>query len=120
MPMFYSEAAGDSFNDEVTLTPTVYPLKAGARELKWSSNDPTVAGVDHDGKITAIGEGIAEVTVSNVDGTVSDKVRVVVHDMTRERMAYVSDRVESTETQHPFFLFCHFPGSQTTPLKSLH
>ena len=95
MPMFYSETAGDSFNDEVTLTPTVYPLKAGARELKWSSNDPTVAGVDQDGKITAIGEGIAEVTVSNVDGTISDKVRVVVHDMTRERMAYVSDRVDS-------------------------
>lgn len=49
--------------DEQTLTATVYPDNATDKTLKWTSSNPTVATVE-DGKVTAVGNGEADITVA--------------------------------------------------------
>ena len=91
--LFCNTKTGSEKNEDTTLVATVYPKKAGDRNLKWSSSDPTVATVDENGKVTTVGEGEATITVSNQDGTVKDTARVIVNDMKDQRLANVKDRM---------------------------
>ena len=91
--LFYSEKESNSFKEDTTLVATVYPKKAGKRNIKWSSSDNTVATVDENGKVSAVGEGTAEITVSNEDGTVKDSAHVVVNNMTDVRLANAKTRL---------------------------
>lgn len=47
-------------------------------ELTWTSSDETVATVDGDGLVTAVGAGTAEITVSVADGNLSSSCLVTV------------------------------------------
>ncbi len=58
-----------------TLSITATPAGAGVGTLTWTSDAPAVATVT-DGKVTAVGDGTATITVSN--GTLSDTVTVTV------------------------------------------
>ena len=51
------------------LTATVYPDNATNKTLKWSSSDPSVASVSSTGLVTALFDGITEITATTTDGT---------------------------------------------------
>ena len=52
-----------------TLTTTVLPENASNKTLTWTSTDVSVATVDDNGKVTAVGVGSALVTASTQDGS---------------------------------------------------
>ncbi|MBQ9209976.1 MAG: Ig domain-containing protein [Oscillospiraceae bacterium] len=62
---------------EETLTATVAPEGATDQTLTWTSSDPSVATVDANGTITAVGAGKATITATATNGTEStdDDVR---------------------------------------------
>ena len=62
-----------------TLTATVAPTNATNKTVTWSSNNPDVAAVDKDGKVTAKKTGEATITVTTTDGgkTASCTVKVL-------------------------------------------
>lgn len=64
-----------------TLTATVAPTDATNTEVTWSSDNEKAATVV-DGKVTAVGEGEAKITVTTVDGGFTDSVKVTVKDTT--------------------------------------
>ena len=54
--------------DTQTLTATITPDDANNKNVSWSSDKPSVATVDENGKVTAVAEGTAKITVTTVDG----------------------------------------------------
>ena len=93
---FLYNQTGQSFNVEITQNRLLYiteseitltakdeskPLTLNNpenMEVKWSSSDTKVAKVSSQGKVTAVGNGTAEITVKSSDGKYSDKVKVTV------------------------------------------
>ena len=62
-----------------TLSCTVLPTTASVKTLHWSSSNTDVAIVDNSGKVTAIADGSAVITVSSLDGSnLSQKCEVNV------------------------------------------
>lgn len=57
-----------SVGERAALTPTFAPEYATERDVTWSSSEEGVATVDEKGKITAVGEGTASITVTTVTG----------------------------------------------------
>ncbi len=55
--------------EKATLTATVTPSNASNKKVSWGTSDASVATVDINGKITAVGEGSATVTVTSADGS---------------------------------------------------
>ena len=66
---------------EIGLTATIRPSNATIQDVIWSSTDETVATVSDDGKVKAIDNGTAVITVESVDGGYQDtcEVNVVTH-----------------------------------------
>lgn len=62
---------------EATLVATVKPDNATNKEVKWESNNPTVATVA-DGVVKAVKEGNATITVTTADGAKTAKCNVTV------------------------------------------
>lgn len=50
--------------DKKTLTATVWPASTGSGDLSWTSSNSSVATVDGNGKVTAVGVGSANITAS--------------------------------------------------------
>ncbi len=61
-----------------TLTATVQPSDATSKAVTWNTSDNTVATVDENGTVTAVGAGEATITVTTEDGckTATCKVKV--------------------------------------------
>ena len=56
--------------EKIYFSPVVYlPTR-----LTWSSDNNSVATVDSDGNVTAVGEGVANITATAIDGTKTDGV----------------------------------------------
>ncbi|MFV0330185.1 MAG: Ig-like domain-containing protein [Dysgonomonas sp.] len=55
-------------NDTITLIATVTPTNATNKNVIWSSNNPSVATVDANGKVTALKIGEATISVKTKDG----------------------------------------------------
>ena len=55
-------------SDTASLTATVQPEDATNKTVNWSSSNEAVATVDTNGKVTAVGEGTATITVTTADG----------------------------------------------------
>ena len=53
--------------DFQTLKATVYPSNALEKGIKWTSSDEAVAKVDDDGRVTAVANGVAVITVTTDD-----------------------------------------------------
>lgn len=53
--------------DEITLEATVLPANASNPAVTWTSSDPQVAQVDAQGKVTALKDGTAFITVTSDD-----------------------------------------------------
>ena len=54
---------------EQTLIPTVNPSTATDKSLNWTSNNPSVATVDAEGKVIAVSKGTATIRVEANDGS---------------------------------------------------
>ena len=89
--LFYNDGS-DAFHEEITLSPVVYPRKNCERKIKWSSSNESVATVDKNGKVTAVGEGFSDITVSNEDGTISASTHIVVNNMKEQKISYCNTR----------------------------
>ena len=61
-----------------SLTATVAPENATDTTVTWASDNPSVAAVDQSGKITAVSEGTATITVTTTDGGFSATCTVTV------------------------------------------
>ena len=66
-----------SIGDSETLTATIEPDNATNKTVTWSSNNEAVATVDN-GKVTAVAEGEATITVTTEDGTFTATCKVKV------------------------------------------
>lgn len=67
-----------SVGAEIQLIADVKPSDATERGVTWTSSDKTVATVDSDGNIRAVGEGNATITVTTKDGGHTDTCTVTV------------------------------------------
>lgn len=65
--------------DAMVLTATVYPEDVTEREVSWSSNNPAVATVEADGKVTGIAAGEAVIVASTKDGFTEEYKITVSH-----------------------------------------
>lgn len=63
---------------KVKITPTVKPLNATNKKIVWKSVNTSVAKVDANGVITAVGAGTTTVTATTVDGEKKSEIKVVV------------------------------------------
>lgn len=61
-----------------TLTATIMPSDATNKKVTWFSDNPTYVKVDENGKLTALKEGVATITVKTEDGNCTAKCIVVV------------------------------------------
>ena len=62
-----------------TLTAIVSPASATNQEVTWSSDNPSVATVDADGKVTGVAAGDATITVTTVGGKKPKTAKCKVH-----------------------------------------
>ena len=60
------------------LTATVSPADAADKSVTWASDNETVATVDKFGKVTAVGKGTTNITVTTNDGHYTDTCAVTV------------------------------------------
>ena len=51
-----------------SLSPIIYDSKIVGKDMSWSSSRPDIATVDADGRVTALAEGTADITLT-IDGT---------------------------------------------------
>lgn len=61
-----------------TLVVTVSPANASNKNVTWASDNPNVATVDKNGKVTAVSSGSATITVTTADGSFTAKCVVAV------------------------------------------
>ena len=78
--------------EEFTLIATVNPEDAGNKQVTWSSSDETVATVDETGKVVAIGEGTATISVLTRDGYFEATCKVTVGAATVEVSGITLDK----------------------------
>ena len=64
--------------DSDTLIANVHPENATDKSVTWSSSNSSVATVDNNGKVTAVSEGSAKITVKTNDGGYEDYCDVIV------------------------------------------
>ena len=82
--------------DKKTLTATVWPASTGSGDLSWTSSNSSVATVDGNGKVTAVGIGTANITAS-YGGTVSATCAITVAGVSLNKANLVM-RTGTTET----------------------
>lgn len=66
--------------DTYTLAATVTPDNASVQEVTWKSSDKSVAEVDDEGRVEAVGKGSCTITATTVDGSYKATCRVTVTD----------------------------------------
>ena len=66
--------------DESVRLTTVFKPENTSIPVVWSSSDASVAKVDLTGRVTAVSEGVAIITVKTVDGEFMDFIYVTVND----------------------------------------
>ena len=81
----------------LTLTATVLPENADDKSVEWKSANPTVAEVDQNGNVTAVGEGSAEITATAGGKSATCSVTVTKPEVPVVHVESVSlDRTEAT------------------------
>lgn len=63
---------------KIRITPTVKPLNATNKKVVWKSVNTSVAKVDNNGVITAVGAGTTTVTATTLDNEKTSEITVVV------------------------------------------
>ena len=65
--------------EDKTLSITQYPTGYTAADITWSSEDPNVAAIDSNGKVTAKNEGVTVIVVKTSDGKYVQRCSVTVN-----------------------------------------
>ena len=65
-------------DETAQLTAEVTPSSADNKRVTWQSSDEKVATVDENGKVTAVGNGTAEITVTTEDGKITASIMITV------------------------------------------
>ena len=65
--------------DIETLIATITPADATNKAVNWSSSNNGVAIVDTNGKVTAVGAGVCNITVTTVDGSKTAACSIIVN-----------------------------------------
>lgn len=82
--------------ETLTLTATVLPVTTTKKTVTWKSSNTSVATVDANGKVTAIGVGEATITATTTDGTnlsasCNVKVEATLGDVNNDAIINVTD-----------------------------
>ena len=88
-----------------TLTATVLPAGASDKTVAWSSSDPSVADVDENGSVTAVGEGSAKITVTTRDGGFTASCTVNVFDPATATLKVIKGDNQTYQGEALFFTF---------------
>ena len=85
----------------ITLVATINPSNATNKGVTWSSSNNSVATVDQNGKVTAVGKGIATITVTTKDGSKKATYTITVTEpvtntVIQGERVYGSDRYETS------------------------
>lgn len=73
--------------DTYILAATVYPATASVRNIKWESDNPSVATVDADGEVTAVSGGKCKISAVSTDG----------NDIRAYCIVYVTNKTNATK-----------------------
>ncbi len=73
---------------ETQLSATVVPEDATIKDIAWTSDNPSVAIVDKNGLVTAVGEGLATITATTVQGGYPSECVFNVYDTTIDEEMY--------------------------------
>ncbi|WP_134682954.1 Ig-like domain-containing protein [Brevibacillus migulae] len=73
-------------NETDRLQVVIEPANATNKQVRWSSSDPRVVEVDESGKVTAKKPGSAVITVTTVDGQMTDRCEVTVKEAASFRL----------------------------------
>ncbi|WP_395019464.1 Ig-like domain-containing protein, partial [Robinsoniella peoriensis] len=65
--------------EQQTIKATISPANASNKTLTWKSSNPSVATVDQNGKVTAVSNGTANITVTTQDGNKTATCKVTVN-----------------------------------------
>ena len=65
-------------SDHIVLEVTINPMDASNTKVTWRSSDPDVVTVDSDGRLRAVGPGVAVVTVTTEEGNLRASCVVTV------------------------------------------
>jgi uncharacterized protein YjdB len=84
-----------------SLTASVKPANATNKAIEWSTSDSSVASIDNSGKVTALKQGFAIITVKTAENGLKDRCFIVVRDeqnifdkITSFRLNKISIRIE--------------------------
>ncbi|MDD7643081.1 MAG: Ig-like domain-containing protein [bacterium] len=77
--------------DTLQLTVDVTPSNATDKKIKWSSSDPSIATVDENGKVTAVGNGTVTITAKTANGKTATFTIVVDLEVEKEEKSEEAD-----------------------------
>ena len=77
-----------------SLVATITPDNAANKTVTWTSSNPSVATVDANGNVTAVGAGTATITVTTEDGSFTAKCTVTVREDVPDRPVSIPDTHE--------------------------
>lgn len=92
-------------DDPKTLTATVAPHNASDSKVTWSSSDESVAAVDQNGNVTAVGTGTAVITVTTQDGGFTASCTVNAIDPATATLKVISGDKQTTQKDAVVFAF---------------
>lgn len=84
--------------DSQTLTATITPENATYQNIDWSTSDESVAEVDEEGIVTAIGEGTASITATNVESGITATCTITVEAASEENTAVTENITDTKDT----------------------
>jgi uncharacterized protein YjdB/formylglycine-generating enzyme required for sulfatase activity len=87
-------------NDTRTLTATITPGNATNQNVTWTSSDEDVARVNETGEVTAVAPGVANITVTTVNGGIEETCTITVISHTELALA-------TPNTVDPVFISGH-------------
>ena len=90
------KAATRYLNGVVELKAHVVPSTAGDKSVSWSSSNEAVATVGENGLVTVLAEGEATITVTTVDGGLTDQCKLTVNPIPDGAVLSVSEFNSST------------------------
>lgn len=98
---------------------TVAPADAINKNATWRSNAPTIASVDGNGKVTALAEGSATITVTTTDGGKTDACDVTIAGVTINGIVWAMRNVDTSGTFTPkaedYGIFCQWNRKTAWP-----